>query len=110
MAEHQGTTSAPIILVPGFWLGAWAWDEVAETLRADGHDVTALTLPGLESVDADRSASADSRPGRVIAVTSWPSARSAATTSSHAHAPSQKPGTRMIGAEAPCVSAITTSK
>ena len=47
--------SAPIILVPGFWLGAWAWDEVAAALRADGHDVTALTLPGLESVDADRS-------------------------------------------------------
>jgi pimeloyl-ACP methyl ester carboxylesterase len=49
-------TAAPIILVPGFWLGAWAWDEVAATLRAAGHDVTALTLPGLESVDADRSA------------------------------------------------------
>jgi len=48
--------SAPIILVPGFWLGAWAWDEVAGTLRADGHDVTALTMPGLESIDADRSA------------------------------------------------------
>ena len=48
-------TSAPIILVPGFWLGAWAWDEVAAALRADGHDVTALTLPGLESDDADRS-------------------------------------------------------
>ena len=48
--------SAPIILVPGFWLGAWAWDEVAAVLRADGHDVTALTLPGLESADADRSA------------------------------------------------------
>src|SRR5438045_1024341 len=47
--------SAPIILVPGFWLGAWAWDEVAAALRADGHDVTALTLPGLESADADRS-------------------------------------------------------
>ena len=48
--------SAPIILVPGFWLGAWAWDEVVAALRADGHeDVTALTLPGLESVDADRS-------------------------------------------------------
>src|SRR2546426_3315404 len=46
----------PIVLVPGFWLGAWAWDEVAATLRADGHDVTALTLPGLESADADRSA------------------------------------------------------
>jgi pimeloyl-ACP methyl ester carboxylesterase len=47
--------AAPIVLVPGFWLGAWAWDEVADALRADGHDVTALTLPGLESVDADRS-------------------------------------------------------
>ena len=47
---------APIVLVPGFWLGAWAWDEVFEALRVDGHDVTALTLPGLESVDADRSA------------------------------------------------------
>ena len=48
-------TTPPITLVPGFWLGAWAWDEVAATLRADGHDVTALTLPGLESPDADRS-------------------------------------------------------
>jgi pimeloyl-ACP methyl ester carboxylesterase len=46
----------PIILVPGFWLGAWAWDEVAADLRAAGHDVTALTLPGLESKDANRSA------------------------------------------------------
>jgi pimeloyl-ACP methyl ester carboxylesterase len=48
-------TTAPIILVPGFWLGAWAWDEVAAALRADGHDVTALTLPGLESADNRRS-------------------------------------------------------
>ena len=47
--------TAPIVLVPGFWLGAWAWDEVASALRADGHDVTAVTLPGLESADADRS-------------------------------------------------------
>jgi pimeloyl-ACP methyl ester carboxylesterase len=47
--------SAPIVLVPGFWLGAWAWDEVAAALRADGHEVTAVTLPGLESADADRS-------------------------------------------------------
>jgi pimeloyl-ACP methyl ester carboxylesterase len=48
--------AAPIILVPGFWLGAWAWDDVAAALRADGLDVTALTLPGLESTDADRTA------------------------------------------------------
>lgn len=47
--------TAPIILVPGFWLGAWAWDEVAGLLRADGHDVTAMTLPGQASVDEDRS-------------------------------------------------------
>jgi pimeloyl-ACP methyl ester carboxylesterase len=51
MAEN----AAPIVLVPGFWLGAWAWDEVAGILRADGHDVAAITLPGLESADADRS-------------------------------------------------------
>jgi pimeloyl-ACP methyl ester carboxylesterase len=56
MTENSAeATAAPIILVPGFWLGAWAWDEVAEPLRANGHDVTALTLPGLESADADRS-------------------------------------------------------
>jgi pimeloyl-ACP methyl ester carboxylesterase len=48
-------TGAPIVLVPGFWLGAWAWDEVTDLLRSDGHNVTALTLPGLESVDTDRS-------------------------------------------------------
>jgi pimeloyl-ACP methyl ester carboxylesterase len=49
-------TTPPIILVPGAWLGAWAWDEVVPILRQGGHDVTALTLPGLGSVDADRSA------------------------------------------------------
>jgi pimeloyl-ACP methyl ester carboxylesterase len=48
-------SNPPIILVPGFWLGAWAWDEVAAALRAAGHDVSALTLPGLESKDADRA-------------------------------------------------------
>jgi pimeloyl-ACP methyl ester carboxylesterase len=47
--------ATPIVLVPGFWLGAWAWDDVAAALRAEGHDVTALTLPGLESPGADRS-------------------------------------------------------
>jgi pimeloyl-ACP methyl ester carboxylesterase len=46
---------APIILVPGFWLGAWAWDEVQAALESAGHDVTAITLPGLESRDADRT-------------------------------------------------------
>ena len=48
-------STKPIVLVPGFWLGAWAWDEVAAALRAEGHDVTAVTLPGLESADVDRT-------------------------------------------------------
>src|SRR6266566_2003006 len=53
--SSRGMTTTPIVLVPGFWLGAWAWDEVAAALRVDGHEVTAVTLPGLESADADRS-------------------------------------------------------
>ena len=48
-------STPPIVLVPGFWLGAWAWDDVVAALRADGHEATALTLPGLESMEADRS-------------------------------------------------------
>ncbi|HET6943837.1 MAG TPA: alpha/beta hydrolase [Gaiellaceae bacterium] len=47
--------TTPIILVPGFWLGAWAWDDVVSFLQGDGHDVRALTLPGLESAETDRS-------------------------------------------------------
>ena len=42
------THGARIVLIPGFWLGGWAWDDVAERLRAVGRDVVALTLPGLE--------------------------------------------------------------
>jgi pimeloyl-ACP methyl ester carboxylesterase len=45
-----------IILVPGLWLTARSWDEVVPPLEEAGHHVTALTLPGMESVDADRSA------------------------------------------------------
>ena len=44
-----------IVLIPGFWLDGASWDEVAAPLRAAGHTVHALTLPGKESVDADRS-------------------------------------------------------
>ena len=43
------------ILVPGFWLGAWAWAEVAGRLRAAGHDVEAVTLPGLAERAAPRA-------------------------------------------------------
>jgi pimeloyl-ACP methyl ester carboxylesterase len=43
-----------IILVPGFWLDASSWRDVTPALEAAGHRVHPLTLPGLESVDADR--------------------------------------------------------
>lgn len=45
---------ARILLVPGFWLGAWAWDEVATDLRQRGDDVTALTPLGVDPEDPDR--------------------------------------------------------
>ncbi len=44
-----------IILIPGFWLDASSWDEVAPALEQAGHRTHALTLPGMESKDADRS-------------------------------------------------------
>lgn len=42
------------VLVHGFWLGGWAWDEVVPALTRTGAAVEALTLPGLESADSDR--------------------------------------------------------
>lgn len=44
-----------IILIPGFWLDASSWSEVTPALEAAGHTVHPLTLPGLESVESDRS-------------------------------------------------------
>lgn len=35
------------VLIPGFWLGAWAWHPVAAELRGHGHDVHALSLTGM---------------------------------------------------------------
>lgn len=44
-----------IILIPGFWLDGSSWDEVVPVLKQAGHRTHALTLPGMESKDADRS-------------------------------------------------------
>lgn len=44
-----------VILVPGFWLQADSWDATLPPIVEAGHQTVALTLPGLESVDADRS-------------------------------------------------------
>ncbi|PWU52601.1 esterase [Micromonospora sp. S4605] len=38
---------ATFVLVPGFWLGGWAWREVAATLRGQGHEVHPVTLTGV---------------------------------------------------------------
>lgn len=35
------------VLLPGFWLGAWAWRDVAAELRGRGHDVRPLSLTGM---------------------------------------------------------------
>ncbi|PFG15835.1 pimeloyl-ACP methyl ester carboxylesterase [Propionicimonas paludicola] len=52
MTTQQSTS--PIVLIPGHWLGAWAWDEVEDHLSSEGHPARALTLPGLDPDDPDR--------------------------------------------------------
>lgn len=47
--------SQHFVLVPGHWLGGWAWDAVATELRAAGHQATAVTLPGLAPEAPDRA-------------------------------------------------------
>lgn len=47
MAWFSVRRMANFVLVPGAWLGAWAWDEVAAVLRAEGHGVYPVTLSGL---------------------------------------------------------------
>lgn len=45
-----------IILVPGLWLDGSSWDHVVPLLERAGHRARPVTLPGMESKDADRSA------------------------------------------------------
>ena len=53
-SSPRGRVNAHVVLVPGFWLGAWAWDEVVSHLRERGVAALALTLPGLEPDHPDR--------------------------------------------------------
>ncbi|MFS0713456.1 alpha/beta hydrolase [Microbacterium sp. 2P01SA-2] len=47
--------SPPLLLVPGHWLGAWAWDEVLAHLPSADARTLAITLPGLDGDDAERA-------------------------------------------------------
>lgn len=76
MMTHDTT----YVLVHGFWLGSWAWDDVVPGLTRSGARAEALTLPGLESEEADRHgigleehieyvvAVIDRTPGRIVLV------------------------------------------
>lgn len=44
-----------VILIPGLWLDASSWDGVIPHLERAGHRAHPITLPGMESRDADRS-------------------------------------------------------
>ena len=49
--SHPSSARVPahVVLLPGFWLGAWAWDDVVAHLREHGVAALALTLPGLKA-------------------------------------------------------------
>jgi pimeloyl-ACP methyl ester carboxylesterase len=47
MTTETSVNPLPIVLLGGYWLGPWAWAEVAPRLEAAGHEVATPTLPGL---------------------------------------------------------------
>jgi len=53
MTTH--TDDATIVLIPGHWLGAWAWDDVVEHLTTLGRRALPMTLPGLDATDPARA-------------------------------------------------------
>lgn len=69
-----------IILIPGLWLDGSSWEKVTPLLEEAGHRTKALTLPGLESKETDRTsitrrdhvdavvAAIDSSDGKVVVV------------------------------------------
>lgn len=49
------TNKPTILLIAGHWLGAWAWDEVLAHLQTDHARAVAMTLPGLDPDDRERT-------------------------------------------------------
>ena len=48
VTPHDRTGATHVVLVPGYWLGAWAWDDVVPGLRSAGLVPHPVTLPGLQ--------------------------------------------------------------
>ncbi|WP_043499324.1 alpha/beta fold hydrolase [Georgenia sp. SUBG003] len=55
MAPALRHESVHVVLVPGFWLGGWAWDDVVTHLEQAGLVPHPVTLPGMASAAEDRS-------------------------------------------------------
>ena len=53
--KKDSPTPTSFVLVPGYWLGGWAWDAVAAHLRDRGHSVIPVTLAGLDPNDPHRA-------------------------------------------------------
>ncbi|MBO0873951.1 MAG: alpha/beta hydrolase [Pseudonocardia sp.] len=69
MTNLSATSPATtFVLVPGFWLGSWAWDRVADRLRADGHDAVAVTPGGVAERSAERDVTIESQVADLVAV------------------------------------------
>lgn len=48
---RRGSTSLHYVLVPGAWMGEWAWSEVASILQRNGREAHPITLSGLHEND-----------------------------------------------------------
>ncbi|WP_454041912.1 alpha/beta fold hydrolase [Cellulosimicrobium sp. Marseille-Q8652] len=70
--ESTATTTGEqvhVVLVPGFWLGGWAWDDVVPHLERAGLVPHAVTLPGLDPASTAQDRAAITRDDHVDAVT-----------------------------------------
>ena len=54
------------VLVPGGWHGGWAFDAVNNALSAEGHEVQALTLPGLGDEPSNGAINLESHINEVV--------------------------------------------
>jgi pimeloyl-ACP methyl ester carboxylesterase len=54
-SRYRLASGVEMILIPGLWLDASSWEAVVPVLEKAGHRARPLTLPGMESRNADRS-------------------------------------------------------